>query len=85
MDSLHIVRIPGPVPVVLLFHEQRDDLMALTLWKRVLEIIRRVLDVLADQLTIDVEELIDNVINDEKSLQKYVVIMNAVEELEAAA
>lgn len=69
----------------ILFHEQRDDLMALTLWKRVLEIIRRVLEVLADQLAIDIEELVDNVINDEKSLQKYVVIMNAVEELEAVA
>lgn len=65
-----------------LFREQRESLMALTLWKRVLEIIRRILEVLADVIAVDVEVLVENVIKDEKSLKKYMVIINAVEELD---
>ena len=68
-----------------LFREQREDLMALTLWKRMLEIIRCLLNVLIDILPIDLEIALDNAIQDEKALKKFMVILNAVEELEDAA
>ena len=68
-----------------LFRVQRDDLMALTLWKRVLDIIRRIMKALADLIGISAEELLDNIIRDEKNLGKYMVMIDALEQDEDAA
>ena len=68
-----------------LFKEQRQDLMTLTLWQRVLDIIRRILNALAELIGISAEELVDNIIRDEKSLEKYNVMIDALEQLDKAA
>jgi hypothetical protein len=68
-----------------LFREQRQGLMALTLWQRVLDIIRRIMNALAELIGISAEELVDNIIRDEKSLEKYNVMIDALEQLDKAA
>ena len=68
-----------------LFEEQRQDLMALTLWQRVLDIIRKIMNALAELIGISAEELVDNIIRDEKSLEKYNVMIDALEQLDKAA
>ena len=68
-----------------LFKEQRADLMALTLWQRLLTIIKRLLDVLADMLGVTYEELSANIVSNEKILKKYIVMAEALEGLEEAA
>ena len=68
-----------------LFKEQRQDLMALTLWQRGLDIIRRIMNALAELIGISAEELVDNIIRDEKSLEKYNVMIDALEQLDKAA
>ena len=68
-----------------LFKEQRQDLMALTLWQRVLDIIRRIMNALAELIGISAEELVDNIIRDEKTLGKYYVMIDALEQLDKAA
>lgn len=68
-----------------LFEEQRADLMALTLWQRLLTIIKRLLDVLADMLGFTYEELSANIVSNEKMLKKYIVMAEALEGLEEAA
>ena len=68
-----------------LFEEQRADLMALTLWQRLLAVIKRLLDVLADMLGVTYEELSANIVCNEKMLDKYIVMAEALEEYEEAA
>lgn len=68
-----------------LFEHQREDLMALTLWKRILDIIMRIMKALAELIGISAEELVETLIRDEKSLTKYEVMLNALEEYEEAA
>ena len=68
-----------------LFEEQRADLMALTLWQRLLAVIKRLLDVLADMLGVTYEELSANIVCNEKMLDKYIVMAEAMEEYEEAA
>ena len=68
-----------------LFKEQRQDLMALTLWQRVLDIIRRIMNALAELIGISAEELVDNIIRDEKTLGKYYVMIDALEQLDKAS
>ena len=64
---------------------QRLDLMELTLWLKVLNIIRRIMNALAELIGISAEELVDNIIKDEKSLKKYYVMIEALEQLDKAA
>ena len=59
--------------------------MALTLWQRLLAIIKRLLDVLADMLGVTYEELSANIVSNEKMLKKYIVMAEALERLEEAA
>ena len=68
-----------------LFEEQRADLMALTLWQRLLAIIKHLLEVLADMLGVTYEELSASIVRDEKMLEKYIVMAEALEELKEAA
>ena len=64
---------------------QRLDLMELTLWLKVLDIIRRIMNALAELIGISAEELVDNIIKDEKSLKKYYVMIESLEQLDKAA
>ena len=64
---------------------QRLDLMELTLWLKVLDIIRRIMNALAELIGVSAEELVDNIIKDEKSLKKYYVMIEALEQLDKAA
>ena len=68
-----------------LFEQQRADLMALTLWQRLLAIIKHLLEVLADMLGVTYEELSASIVRSEKMLEKYIVMAEALEELEEAA
>ena len=68
-----------------LFEQQREDLMALTLWKRILDIIMRIMKALAELIGVSAEELVNTLIRDEKSLAKYEVMLKALEEYEEAA
>ena len=68
-----------------LFEEQRADLMALTLWQRLLAIIKHLLEVLADMLGVTYEELSASIVRDEKMLEKYIVMAEALEKFEEAA
>ena len=64
---------------------QRLDLMELTLWLKVLDIIRRIMNALAELIGISAEELVDIIIKDEKSLKKYYVMIESLEQLDKAA
>ena len=64
---------------------QRLDLMELTLWLKALDIIRRIMNALAELIGISAEELVDNIIKDEKSLKKYYVMIETLEQLDKAA
>ena len=68
-----------------LFEQQRADLMALTLWQRLLAIIKHLLEVLADVLGVTYEELSASIVRDEKMLGKYIVMAEALEKLDEAA
>jgi hypothetical protein len=68
-----------------LFEQQRADLMALTLWQRLLAIIKHLLEVLADVLGVTYEELSASIVRDEKMLEKYIVMAEALEKLDEAA
>ena len=68
-----------------LFEQRRADLMALTLWQRLLAIIKHLLEVLADMLGVNYEELSASIVRSEKMLEKYIVMAEALEELEEAA
>ena len=68
-----------------LFEQQRADLMALTLWQRLLAIIKHLLEVLADVLGVTYEELSASIVRNEKMLGKYIVMAEALEKLDEAA
>ena len=68
-----------------LFEQQRADLMALTLWQRLLAIIKHLLEVLADVLGVTYEELSASIVRDEKMLEKYIVMAEALKKLDEAA
>ena len=68
-----------------LFEEQRESLMALTLWQRLLAIIKRLLEVLADVLGVSYEELSASIVREEKMFSRYIVLAEALEEYEKAA
>jgi len=68
-----------------LFEQQRADLMALTLWQRLQAIIKHLLEVLADMLGVTYDELSASIVRSEKMPEKYIVMAEALEELEEAA
>ncbi|MCF0195582.1 MAG: transposase [Bacteroidaceae bacterium] len=68
-----------------LFEQQREDLMALTLWKRILDIIMRIMKALSELIGVSAEELVNTLIRDEKTLAKYEVMLKALEEYEKVA
>ena len=68
-----------------LFGKHRSDLMALTLWQRILGMIEAILETLADIMSIDLEELAEKILNDEKAAKKYAVMLDALRNYDKAA
>ena len=48
--------------------------MALTLWKRVLACIKRLLEVLCEHLGVTVDEMTESLINDEEAASAYLIM-----------
>lgn len=56
--------------------------MALTLWKRVLYCIQRLLKVLCENLGVTIDELEESLINDDEAVSAYLVMAKAQEDRE---
>lgn len=67
-----------------LFSDMEEDLMALTLWKRVLACIQRLLEVLCEHLGVTMEELGESLINDDEAASAYLAMAKALEDREQA-
>lgn len=67
-----------------LFTNMGEDLMALTLWKRVLACIKRLLEVLCEHLEVTIDELEESLINDDEAASAYLVMAKALEDRERA-
>lgn len=59
--------------------------VALTLWQRLLAIIKRLLEVLADVLGVSYEELSASIVREEKMLSRYIVLAEAIERYDKVA
>ena len=62
-----------------LFSDMEDDLMALTLWKRVLTCIERILRILGETLGITPQHLMATISGNDKELSKILVMAEALE------
>lgn len=56
--------------------------MALTLWKRVLYCIKRLLEVLCEYLGVTIDEQEESLINDDEAVSAYLVMAKAQEDRE---
>ena len=65
-----------------LFENMEEDLMALTLWKRVLSCIKRFLEVLCEHLGVTIDELEESLINDDEAASAYLIMTKALEDRE---
>ena len=65
-----------------LFENMEEDLMALTLWKRVLSCIKRLLEVLCEHLGVTIDELEESLINDDEAASAYLIMAKALEDRE---
>ena len=63
-----------------LFTDMEEDLMALTLWKRVLACIKRLLEVLCGHLGVTADEMTESLINDEEAASVYLIMAKALED-----
>lgn len=59
--------------------------MALTLWRRILEMIIAILEALSEVMSINLKELRENILNNEKAAKKCAVMLNALQEYDKAA
>lgn len=59
-----------------------EDLMALTLCKRVLSCIKRLLEVLCEHLGVTIDEQEESLINDDEAASAYLVMAKALEDRE---
>ncbi|BBA29835.1 hypothetical protein PMEL_200361 [Prevotella melaninogenica] len=62
-----------------LFSDMEDDLMALTLWKRVLAYIERILRILGETLGLMPQHLMATIRGNDKELSKILVMAEALE------
>ena len=62
-----------------LFSDMEDDLMALTLWKRVLACIERILRILGETLGVMPQQLMATISGNDKELIKILVMAEALE------
>ena len=65
-----------------LYGNMEEDLMALTLWKRVLSCIKRLLEVLCEHLGVTIDELEESLINDDEAASAYLIMAKAIEDRE---
>ena len=65
--------------MVELFSDMEDDLMALTLWKRVLACIEHILRVLGETLGLTPQHLMATISDNDKELNKILVMAEALE------
>ena len=59
--------------------DMEDDLMALTLWKRVLACIERILRILGETLGVMPQHLMDTISDNNKEMSKILVMAEALE------
>ena len=62
-----------------LFSDMEDDLMALTLWKRVLACIERILRILGETLGVTPQHLMATISGNNKAMCKILVMAKALE------
>lgn len=67
-----------------LFADMESDVMALTLWSRMLDCIRRLLEVLCPHFGISLDELAENLINDKEAAEVYFIVAKTLESRESA-
>ena len=65
--------------MVELFSNMEDDLMGLTLWKKVLACIEHILRVLGETLGVTLQHLIPTISGNDKELSKILVMAEALE------
>ena len=65
--------------MVELFSDMENDLMALTLWKRVLTCIEHILRVLGETLGVTLQHLIPTISGNDKELSKILVMAEVLE------
>ena len=65
--------------MVELFSDMEDDLMALTLWQRVLACIERILRVLGETIGMTPQHLMDRISGNNKAMSKILVMAEALE------
>ena len=61
-----------------LFRAERELILALTLWRRVLSCIEQLLTVLSEIFDMDTNQLMQCLLNDKKKAQQIMVIINAL-------
>ena len=62
-----------------LFSDMEDDLMALTLWKRILTCIERILRILGETLGVTPQHLMATINDNNKAMSKILVMAEALE------
>ena len=62
-----------------LFLDMEDDLMALTLWKRILTCIERILRILGETLGVTPQHLMATINDNNKAMSKILVMAEALE------
>ena len=62
-----------------LFSDMENDLMALTLWKRVLTCIERILRILGETLGVMPQHLMDTISDNNKEMSKILIMTEALE------
>ena len=67
-----------------LFVNMESDVRALTLWSRMLDCIRRLLEVLCGHLGIALDELAESIINDDEAAEAYFIMAKALENRQSA-
>lgn len=67
-----------------LFVNMESDVRALTLWSRMLDCIRRLLEVLCGHLGITLDELAESILNDEDAAEAYFIMAKALESRQSA-
>ena len=62
-----------------IFEERKAELFALTLWQRVLPLVARLMEALAEALGLFMDELVQIFIQDEERAKEYEVMIDALE------
>jgi arginyl-tRNA synthetase len=63
-----------------LFSDMEEDVMSLTLWKRILACLQRLMTVLCERLGVTFDELAESFLYDEEAAAEYKIMAKALEE-----